>query len=108
MSSLTIEMTGPNCAQIRFSSACCGDCLTAGEDTHHVINVMDGDFLRRTAGRLFKLRHMKHEHPVSLKIGDAPRLKFDKSLWHQLADALLALAINLDASPFLSEDERSE
>ena len=103
MSNLSITMIGPDSARICFSSASRGTCLVAGSDAHHTINILDGDFLRRVAGELFKLRNMKYTGDVTLKIGDHPRITIDESLWRELADALLAFTINVDAGTLLGE-----
>ena len=98
MSNLSIAMTGAESAQICFSSTHRGECLATGNDVHHAINITDGDFLRRVASELFKLRRLRYEGPITLKIGDSSRIRIDESLWHDLADALLAFTINVDAS----------
>ncbi len=96
MSNLAIEMTGPNSARISFSAARSGDFLTAGNEFRQTVNVTDGQFLRRIQGELFRLKNFKYEHNVALKLGDAPRMNLDSTLWSDLADALFAFVLNVE------------
>ncbi|MDE1830460.1 MAG: hypothetical protein KGI25_09075 [Thaumarchaeota archaeon] len=89
-------MTGPNSALISFTANQNGNFLTAGNSVQHKINIVDGQFLRRIQGELFRLKNSKYEHNVALKLGDSPRINLDSSLWSDLADALFAFVINVE------------
>ena len=103
MSNLAIEMTGSTSAQISFTSNQDGNHLTAGASTKHIINITDGTFLRKMQGELYHLKNSKYEHNVALKLGDAPRMNLDSSLWGDLADALFAFVLNVECKDLLEE-----
>lgn len=104
MSNISIDMTGPNSAQICFTANRNGDCLVAGNSTRHVINIVDGDFLRRIQGELFRMKNFEHDGTIALKLGDAPRMILDISLWRDLADALFAFVLNVSVGNLMELD----
>lgn len=103
MSNVSIVMTGADSACVTFSSRQKGDCLTVGIETQHTVNISDGHFLRRMSGEFFRLRNANISGTIALKLGDAPRMKLDDTLWHDLADALIAFTMNIDLTKQLAD-----
>lgn len=103
MNNISIVLTGNDSALIEFSSRDNNGTLIAGCDSKHKIAIHDGQFLRRITGEFFKLKNMNYTGTVAVKIGDSPRMKFDHSLWSDLADALVAFTWHIDLSKHLGD-----
>lgn len=101
MSNLSIEMTGPKSARISFTANQEEGVLVAGDQIQHIINISDGQFLRRIQGEMFRLKESDRDFNVALKLGDSPRLNLHTSLWHDLNDALLAFIFNISVGDLL-------
>lgn len=93
---MCIRELSPSAAILMVSVAAAGALLTAGRTAMVTIDVEDGDDLRLISANLNHLKNTNYREAVAVDFGKGQRFKMDRSIWSEVASALLAYSIVQD------------
>lgn len=97
MSNLVLRRTGTKSAEIVVSVCRLGDFITAGESSLVSIKVVDNPVVRALCANLYGLKSKKFNGLVSISVMPCRKYSMDQSIWYDLADALFAFTLCIDA-----------
>ena len=96
MSNLNIRRVGNTQGEITVSTLRIGQFITAGRTEQVKIMFRDSDEIRLLSANLNDMKNKNVSAVQRIQFNDKQTYEMDQSVWHDLADALLAFAFCVD------------